>query len=314
MSGKKISVIMSTYNEKEIWIKEAIDSILNQTINDFEFIIIVDKPDNNKLISLLKQYELEDERIKIYINDENLGLVKSLNKALNLCTGRFIARMDADDFSNPQRFEKQLEFLENNPEISLCATGVIIMDEEGGELYKAKIYGTTPQKAEKSLIYRNIFPHGSWMFRKEILGVIEGYKDIDQAEDYDLLFRMISNRMKLAVLDEYLFKYRLRMNGISYKNLYKQKKIMLNICEQYKNSIKTNREYILKNRNNEKLLEKEIKGYSYYQELYTSSISQIRNKKFLKGSIGMFKALIGCKYKRLEIKSSIALKIIENIY
>ena len=125
MSEKKISVIMSTYNEKEIWVKEAVDSILNQTVNDFEFIIIVDKPDNNKIIDLLHEYEMNDKRVKVYINNKNLGLVKSLNKAIRLSNGKFIARMDADDYSYPQRFEKQLNLLQNNPDVSLCATGVI---------------------------------------------------------------------------------------------------------------------------------------------------------------------------------------------
>lgn len=305
---------MSTYNEEKIWIKEAIDSILNQTVSDFEFIIIVDNPDNSELINLLHEYEIKDKRIKVYINNKNLGLVNSLNKALQLCNGDFIARMDADDWSHPQRFEKQLEVLDNNPNISLCATGVVIMNEHGEELYKAKIYGSTPKKAKKSLIYRNIFPHGSWMFRKEVLDVIDGYNDITQAEDYDLLFRMLSNGMELVVIPKYLFKYRLRMNGISYKNLYKQKKIMLDICDQYKYALKSNKKYLFENKNIEEVSEKDINKYSYYQELYTESIEQIRKKNIIIGGLNIIKAFINCKYKRIELKSTIALKIINKIY
>ena len=175
MINKKISVIMSVYNEKEIWLKEAIDSILNQTFHNFEFIIIMDKPDNQNLIKLLRGYEKIDERIRVYVNEKNMGLVRSLNKALKLCSGEFIARMDADDYSYPERFKKQIDFFSKNQNIDLCATGVVIMDENGNEMYKAKIYGTTPKRAEKSLIYRNVFPHGSWMIRKSKIDELGGY-------------------------------------------------------------------------------------------------------------------------------------------
>lgn len=312
MDNKKISVIMSVYNEKEEWLKEAIDSILNQTFSDFEFIIIMDKPDNYNIINLLRAYEENDKRIKIYINEENNGLVKSLNKAIKLCNGEFIARMDADDYSYPERFQKQIEFLSQNTNIDLCATGVIIMNEKGKEIYKAKVYGTTAKKAEKSLIYRNIFPHGSWMIKKSKIDELGGYNEINQAEDYDLLFRMLYKGMKIVVIPEYLFRYRLRETGISYKNLYKQKRTMINISKQYVKAIKGHQEYIYKE---EKLNESnyELEKYSYYQELYTTSISYIRNGRFLKGCFGIIKTCCFSKYKRQEIVSSIALKFINKV-
>lgn len=105
---EKISVIMSTFNEKLEWVKEAIDSIINQTYRNIEFIIIVDNPNNIELKNMLEQYCIEDDRIKIIVNEFNIGLVKSLNKALKICSGEFIARMDADDISVKYRLEKQL--------------------------------------------------------------------------------------------------------------------------------------------------------------------------------------------------------------
>jgi len=313
--NKKISVIMSVYNEKEIWLKEAIDSILNQTFHNFEFIIIMDKPDNQNLIKLLRGYEKIDERIRVYVNEKNMGLVRSLNKALKLCSGEFIARMDADDYSYPERFKKQIDFFSKNQNIDLCATGVVIMDENGNEMYKAKIYGTTPKRAEKSLIYRNVFPHGSWMIRKSKIDELGEYLEINQAEDYDLLFRMLDRGMKISVIPEYLFKYRLRNTGISYKNLYKQKKVMLNISEQYVKATKENKEYVYREDKDETEENAyEIEKYSYYQELYTSSITDIRNKHFVRGAIGIIRTFCFSSYKRKEIKSTIALKIINKIY
>lgn len=304
---------MSVYNEKEEWLRESIESILNQTFSNFEFIIIVDNPENKLAINLLREYEKKDNRLKIYINEVNMGLVKSLNKAISLCNCEFIARMDADDYSYPERLKKQIDFLMENESIDLCATGVVIMNEFGEELYKAKIYGTTPIKAKKSIVYRNIFPHGSWMIRKSSMDRVGGYNDIEQAEDYDLLFRMLIKNMKIVVLPEYLFKYRLRINGISYKNLYKQKRIMLEMSRQYINAIDsgTNYKFTISNFNNDN---NSIKEYSYYQNLYTESITFLRNRKFLKGMKGLCIVLLKSKYKRKEIKSSIALNIIDKMY
>lgn len=310
VNNKNISVIMSVYNEKEIWLREAIESILNQTWTNLEFIIIVDNPKNNNIINLLNEYAKRDSRIKINVNKENLGLVKSLNKALKLCNGDFIARMDADDFSDSKRFEEQIKFLNENPDISLCATGVTIMNEDGCDLYKAKIYGTTPKKAEKSLIYRNVFPHGSWMFRREILDKIYGYREIPQAEDYELLFRMLDMGEKIAVLPKYLFKYRLRTNGISFKSLYNQKKMMIEIKNKYIQCKNDKKEFIFNLQKDINTSEEEIEKYLKYQNIYTESISQIRTKKRFIEFKNIIKVFIKCRYKREELKAIIALKLI----
>lgn len=308
MNSKKVSVIMSVYNEKDTWLKDAIESILEQTWKEFEFIIILDNPNNIEAIKILNYYNEKDSRIRLYINDSNLGLVKSLNKALKLCTGDLIARMDADDYSDPERIEKQVKFLNENLNISLCATGVIIMDESGKEMYKAKIYGKTPNKAKKSLIYRNIFPHGSWMFRKNIIDNIGLYNEIPKAEDYDFLFRIIDKGNDVAVIPEYLFKYRLRESGISYDNLFKQKIVMLKIVEKFKQSKKLKCEYKFDNLICNIDLQKN--NYLIYQNLYIEGIQKVRNKDILAGSIKIAKSVINCKYKRKEVIAIIALKYI----
>ena len=113
----KISVIMSVYSERVDWIRKSIDSILNQTYSDFEFIIVNDKPDKEENAQLLEEYAARDSRIKVLTNEENIGLTKSLNKAFALAEGEFIARMDADDMALPERFKIQLEFMNAHPEI-----------------------------------------------------------------------------------------------------------------------------------------------------------------------------------------------------
>ena len=113
MMNNEISVIMSCYNETEKELSESINSILSQTFKNIEFIIVDDNPTNTTLKNLLIKYG-NDKRVKLVFNDTNLGLAQSLNKAIDISTGEYIARMDADDIALPTRFEAQLEFLENN--------------------------------------------------------------------------------------------------------------------------------------------------------------------------------------------------------
>ena len=114
-----ISVIMPVYNTKEKFLREAVESILNQTFTDFEFIIINDGSDSITEDIILSYKDL---RIKYLKNEQNLGIVQSLNKAVKTAKGKYIARMDADDISMPHRLEKQYEFMENHPQCGVCGT------------------------------------------------------------------------------------------------------------------------------------------------------------------------------------------------
>ena len=127
----KVSVIMSTYKEPIEWIQQSVDSILNQTYKNLEFIIIVDNPEYVELVSLLNDYADSDDRISVVVNNNNIGLVKSLNKALSFCTGEYVARMDADDVSLPERFQKEVEFLDTHKEYDFVSTPMILYDEHG---------------------------------------------------------------------------------------------------------------------------------------------------------------------------------------
>ena len=117
-SSKLISVLMPVYNTKEEFLRTAIESILNQTFSNFEFIIINDGSTNNAEDVILSY---KDDRI-IYLKQENQGIVAALNNGWDRAKGEYIARMDSDDISFPERFEKQLKFLEENPEYSLVGS------------------------------------------------------------------------------------------------------------------------------------------------------------------------------------------------
>lgn len=120
-----ISVIMSEYNTDVILLKQSIKSILEQTYKNFEFIIIDDCGKNN-IDEIIKEFN--DDRIKIYKNDKNRGLVYSLNRALNIAKGKYIARMDTDDYSYKHRLEDESDFLENNPEYDVIGGNVDYYD------------------------------------------------------------------------------------------------------------------------------------------------------------------------------------------
>ena len=103
------------------YLKESIDSILEQTYSDFELIIVDDCSTDNSL-EVIRSYT--DPRIKVLCNEKNLGLAASLNKALDICRGEFVARMDTDDTCFPQRFEKQIAYMQENPDVILCGTHI----------------------------------------------------------------------------------------------------------------------------------------------------------------------------------------------
>lgn len=214
-NNPKISVIMSVCNG-ERYLKEAIDSILNQSFLDFEF-VIVDDGSNDRTPGILREYLAKDKRIRIITNVDNIGLTKSLNKAIRVANGKYLARMDADDIALPGRLGKQIEFMENNPEMGLLGTAYYEIDKQG-KIIGSKFFPLVDKELRKVLIKYNPFFHASVMFKKEPLQKTSLYdENIIRAQDYDLWFRLAKN-YKLANLAEPLMKRRYSKEMISFKN------------------------------------------------------------------------------------------------
>lgn len=232
---KKISVIMSTFNETEKDLDKAISSILMQTYQNIEFLIICDNPNNKKLVSLLKQYEKQDKRIILYINPENVGLTSSLNVGLKLSTGDYIARMDADDFSLPMRLEEQLQYLEKE-HLDLVGCYVECVDIEGKSIYEMKNMPKDPDSICKKAIMNNPLAHPTWFGTKAIFIKNQGYREVPYAEDYDFILRALEKGARLGNLDQILFKYTLRNSSISKSNGLKQYIISKKLTEKYRDS------------------------------------------------------------------------------
>lgn len=184
----KISVIMPVYNGEK-YLNEAIDSILNQTFSDFEFIIINDcSTDNTE--NIIKSYD--DKRIRYIKNEKNLGVAETLNKGLDMAQGEFIARMDADDISLPERFEKQLSFLQLNPECGVCGSNILIFEDNIN--IRELVYSETHDKIMVDMIFNSAFAHPAVMMRKDVLdnaGLRYNF-DFEKAEDYRLWYDILS--------------------------------------------------------------------------------------------------------------------------
>ncbi len=205
----KVTVLMPVFNS-ELFIKAAIDSILVQTYTNFEFIIINDGSKDGS-DAIIRSYI--DKRIRYIDNQKNKGIVATLNEGLALSTGKYIARMDADDISLPHRLEKQVAFLENNPDYKLCGSKAIAINFEGKKLYKLN-RPTDFEHIKVFNLFRNAFIHPTIMADTKVLKEFGYQEDYKYAEDY-LLFSQLTINYKVANLDERLLNYRLHDASIT---------------------------------------------------------------------------------------------------
>jgi len=220
----KISVIMSVYNGMPYLI-EAVNSILNQTYTNFEFIIVNDASLDTSWDYLIG---LKDKRIKLIKNKKNLGLTVSLNKALKITKGDYIARMDADDISLTNRLEVQLKYLLDHPQIALCGCWAELIDEKGDKI-GAKRYPIQPEKIKSTLLHYPCIIHPTFFARREFYAELKGYDPkFDFAEDYELLMRA-KNKFQMANINKTLLKWRLWGKRRSRQDMHFMDKIDLKI-------------------------------------------------------------------------------------
>ena len=198
---KLISVILPVYNSEK-YILEAIQSILNQTYTNFELIILDDGSTDNTL-SIVRNFD--DKRISVLKSVKNYGIVYQLNKGIDNSNGEFIARMDADDISYPDRFQKQIDFLNTNPQIDVLGSFAKKIGEEVGLIqYKYN----KPKQISFLLNFYCYMLHPTVMMRKRILSKFKYSSDYPLAEDYGL-WCQINNGNNLYILDEVLLDYRI---------------------------------------------------------------------------------------------------------
>jgi len=198
----KVSVIMPVYNGQD-YLSEAIESILGQTFTDFEFIII-DDGSTDKSLDIIKTYT--DSRIMLIRNETNLKLIASLNKGMKMANGKYIARMDADDISLPERLAKQVEFMDQHSNIAVCGTWVELFGDCEQSFWQ---FTDNPDVAKCVLLFGCCIAHPSVMLRKTILesGFYYSYL-YPHAEDYGLWVQ-IAKKYDITSLPQVLLKYRI---------------------------------------------------------------------------------------------------------
>ena len=224
----QISVILPVYNAEQ-YLQEAIESILNQTYENFELIILNDGSTDTSL-SIIQQFVDKDKRI-ILVNRENKGLIYTLNEGINIAKGKYIARMDADDISLPNRFEKQIELMEKE-NLDICGCHFLLVDEQNN-INGLNLTPLSHEMCFLSLASKVPFAHPSVMIRKEFLvknNLLYGQSNYKIAEDFDLWIRMYEKGAKFGNVNDILFRYRILDNSLSKVNsigLVKDTKKML---------------------------------------------------------------------------------------
>lgn len=214
-----VSIVMSVYNAEK-YLAEAIESILNQTYKNFEFIIVDDGSTDNSA-SIIKNYK--DRRIK-YFRQSNKGLAGALNLAIGKAEGKYIARMDADDISAPERIEKQVEWLEKNEHIAIAGTSFALIDEFGRP-FKHSYHLDRPEDLKLELFVRNPFGHGTIMLRRLVLEEVGPYQNSMPYEDYELWWNILK-KFNGANLTEELYKWRVVRTGISHGSIEKNHQLI----------------------------------------------------------------------------------------
>lgn len=198
-----VSVLMPIYNTAP-YLREAMDSMLSQTFTDFELIVLDDgSPDNAE--EILDTYD--DPRIVRYKGEENQGLSNVLNIGTEMARGEFIARMDSDDVSLPERLQIQVRYLEQHPEIDLVSAGMRLF----GAMEEAWIREQNPEKVKINALFHSPVLHASSMWRKDSFerNGLRFRQEMVPAEDYDLWTRALAKGLKLVNIPDVLYQYRL---------------------------------------------------------------------------------------------------------
>ena len=218
-----VSVLMPVYNA-ERYVGEAVRSILAQTFSDFEFIVI-DDGSTDRSGELLSALAAADRRIRL-IRRPNTGYLRALNEGLGYCSGEFVARMDADDVSLPERFERQIGYLREHPECLVVGSGMLRMDADGDPICEEPMPTAHEEIEARLLKGLGALPHPSAMIRREAIVAAGGYREAYYgAEDHDLWLRL-AERGRLANLPEPLVKCRIHPENFTFVNEDRTRRVL----------------------------------------------------------------------------------------
>jgi len=231
----KVSVIIATYNRSHL-ISRAIQSILNQTYKNRE-VIIVDDSSTSKTQDIVSEIDQKDVRM-VYIKNKNrIGFAKSLNKGIRMAKGKYIARLDDDDFwCDAKKLEKQVRFLEEHPDYVLVGGGAIVVDEEGKEYFRI-LPPETDEEIRKVMLFDCVFPHGTVVFKKdnwELAGKYDVRSEFGFSEDWNLWLKL-GEFGKFYCFAEYFLYYQQSKQGRTQYLRKQSAKFNLKLKMKYRN-------------------------------------------------------------------------------
>lgn len=223
-----LSVIMATYKEYQMYLRKCVDSILSQTFDDFEFIVVVEPEDAN--ISFLRNVQDMDRRVVVIENEKRLGVAGSRNRAIKASTGKYVAIIDGDDYCDPFRFEKQILFLEKNPDVSLVGSNLYLIDDRGFVIGE-RVYPEWHDDIKQTFLLTMAVANPSVMtYRDELFEAGFFNEAFRKAEDLELWLRFLKMGKKMHNIQEPLVYYRVAGNDSSkrnkthWKNIYAARK------------------------------------------------------------------------------------------
>jgi len=216
IGSPRVTVLMPVYNG-ENFLREAVQSILGQTFTDFEILIINDGS-SDRSAGIMESFD--DPRIRLVHNERNIGLIATLNKGFDLARGEFVARMDCDDISRPQRLGKQAAFLAAHPDIGVCGTWFRKFGAQGSKVVR---WETEPDAVRAAMLFSCSLAHPTVMLRREAFVSRMLYYDAayPHAEDYELWVRAMAF-MDVANLPEVLLDYRVHPDQVTQRLFLKQ--------------------------------------------------------------------------------------------
>ncbi len=225
----ELSVVMSVYNGAR-YLRECLDGVLEQSFRDFEFVIVDDGSDD-ETPGILAACARSDPRVRI-LRQENAGVAAALARGCGEARGGLIARIDADDIPLPGRFERQVAFLESNPDVGVLGTGLEVIDAEGRLGSRVQLAIGHPEACWQ-LLFRPPVGHPTVMLRRSLLEQVGGYDPaFDRAEDYELWTRMVATT-RFANLPDALVRYRIHDGRITHREAKTMRAVTLRVRLRY---------------------------------------------------------------------------------
>lgn len=229
-----ISVVLPVCHEPAAVFRRAVDSILNQTVKDIECIIVIDDPLNTAVKEASEKYARQDDRIVLIRNETNMGQPYSMNEAIRAAHGEYIARMDADDISLPDRFEVQRAYLEKY-QLDLIGGGMRVIGPDEQPIYTIQRIPRTMKYVSRCLRIADCVPHPTWFGRRGLFLALNGYRDLPAAEDYDFLVRAaLVGGVRISNMNRVVLEYR-RQDGRDPEKLLRQLLYTRYISKSFRN-------------------------------------------------------------------------------